>query len=79
MGKYFMAIAAIVIFAKATAQADKFNCNKEINEAVWKPFVNHFLSGNNPAFLALHSKRITRVQIDQNILQDYEKYFPADS
>lgn len=53
-------------------------CNKEINEAVWKPFVKHLLSGNSPDFRALHSKRITRVQIDQNILQDYEKYFPAD-
>ncbi len=78
MGKYLLVIAAIVIYANATAQADNFNCQKEINEAVWKPFVKHLLSGNNRDFRALHSKRITRVEIDQNILQDYETYFPAD-
>lgn len=78
MSKYLMVIAGTLIFAHATAQADNSNCVKEINEAVWKPFAKHLLSGNNPAFRALHSKRITRVQIDQNILQDYDKYFPAD-
>jgi Domain of unknown function (DUF4440) len=74
----FILVLSIFIFVNSIAQADSSNCVKEINEQVWKPFVKHLVSGNNKGFRALHSKRVIRVLIDNNILQDYEKYFPVN-
>ena len=71
-----MLSAAGLIFSNATAQSDSLKWVKEINEQVWKPFVTHFISGNNEGFSSVHSKRITRVEIDRNRLLDYNKYFP---
>jgi hypothetical protein len=78
MKKCLIVALSILTFVNSNAQADSSNCVKEINEQVWKPFVTHLISGNNKSFRALHSKRITRVLIDNNILQDYDKYFPVN-
>jgi len=51
------------------------NLQKEINEQVWKPFIEAFNSGNDEAFSAVHSKEVTRVIQDDNRLMDYEQYF----
>ena len=60
----------------ANAQQDSLKWVKEINEQVWKPFITHFTSGNKEGFRSVHSKRVTRVEIDQGVVLDYEKYFP---
>lgn len=78
MKKYLIVAAAVLFFVNATAQTDSANCAKEINEVIWNPFVKYLVSGDNKAFRALHSKRISRVIIDNNVLQDYEKYFPPN-
>lgn len=76
MKKILMLSAAGLIFLNATAQSDSLKWVKEINEQVWKPFVTYFISGNNKGFSSVHSKNITRVEIDGNRLLDYNKYFP---
>ncbi len=76
MKRSVILIPVFLFFVHADAQTDSLKCVKEINEQVWKPFTTHFISGNKEAFRNLHSKRITRVQIDRGIIQDYEKYFP---
>lgn len=68
---------AVLFSFGATAQTDSLKWVKEINEQVWKPFVTHLVSGDRTAFSALHSKRITRVEIDRGVLLDFGKYFPA--
>lgn len=81
MKKYFLA-AAVLFCLQTGAQniaadnADSLKWVKEINEKVWKPFISHLTSGNNKGFSSLHSKRITRVTIDNGTILDYEKYFP---
>ncbi len=69
--------SACVLFMSAGAQSDSLNCAREINQQVWKPFITHLTSGNKESFKSLHSKRITRVLIDNNTIQDYDKYFPS--
>lgn len=75
--KEFLLIALkICFFSFANAQSDSLKWVTEINEQVWKPFIAHFISGNKEGFRNVHSKRITRVEIDRGKVLDYEKYFP---
>jgi hypothetical protein len=81
MKKYFLA-AAVLFGLNAGAQknaassADSLKWVNEINEQVWKPFTTHLISGDKAAFSSVHSKQITRVQIDDGVILDFEKYFP---
>ncbi len=78
MRKYILLSLAVVFFLNSSAQQDSLKWVKEINEQVWKPFITHFISGNKEGFRSVHSKRITRVEIDGGIVKDYEKYFPPE-
>ncbi len=67
------------LFLNATAQVDSLKLIKEINEQVWKPFITTFTSGDDNGFKALHSSRITRVEIDRGTVKDFDQYFPSRS
>lgn len=79
MKKFLLLFTGVLFFTSSGAQTDSLKWVKEINGQVWEPFVEHFISGNKAGFSAVHSKNITRVQIDAGIVQGYEKYFPADT
>ncbi len=76
MKKLSFLLFAVLFFLTARAQSDSLKWVREINEQVWKPFITHFISGNKEGFRAVHSKRITRVEIDRGMVLDYDKYFP---
>ncbi len=76
MKKLPLCIAALLLFSNSFAQSDSLKWVNEINEQVWRPFIAHFISGNKEGFRAVHSKRITRVEIDRGVVLDYDKYFP---
>lgn len=76
MKKLFLLSLAALFFLHTNAQSDSLKWVKEINEQVWKPFIAHFISGNKEGFRNVHSKRVTRVEIDGGRVLDYEKYFP---
>jgi hypothetical protein len=76
MKKFLLPAVMVCCFSFANAQADSLKYVIEINEQVWKPFIAHFISGNKEGFRNVHSKRITRVEIDRGIVLDHEKYFP---
>ena len=76
MKKFLLLFVTVLFFLNALAQSDSLKWVKEINEQVWKPFIAHFISGNKEGFRNVHSKRITRVEIDRAVVLDYEKYFP---
>jgi hypothetical protein len=75
MKRFLLLHACLFALLQVPAQADS-TCTGEINTEVWKPFIKHFTSGNKKAFRELHSKRITRVLIDDNRVQDHHDYFP---
>lgn len=76
MKRILLLVVATFSFSFAHAQTDSLKCVTEINEQVWKPFIAHFTSGNKEGFRSIHSKRITRVEIDGGKVLDHEKYFP---
>jgi hypothetical protein len=76
MKKMILLAVTVFCFVHADAQSDSLKWVKEINEEVWKPFIAHFISGNKEGFRNVHSKRITRVEIDKERVMNYEKYFP---
>ena len=76
MRKYLLLPVIVLFFLHTGAQPDSLKWVKEINEQVWKPFIIHFISGNKEGFRSIHSKRITRVEIDRGMVLDHEKYFP---
>jgi len=53
------------------------NYQKEINEQVWKPFIESFSNNNQEGFKAVHSKDVIRVMQDDNMIWGYDQYFPA--
>jgi hypothetical protein len=77
MKKIKLLTVAVLFFLTASAQSDSLKWVKEINEQVWKPFITHFISNNTAGFSSVHSKRIARVQIDDNIIKNYQNYFPV--
>jgi len=54
------------------------NYQKEINEQVWKPFIESFSNNNQEGFKAVHSKDVIRVMQDDNMIWGYDQYFPAE-
>jgi ketosteroid isomerase-like protein len=46
------------------------NYQKEINEQVWKPFIETFSNNNQDGFKAVHSKEVIRVMQDDNTIWD---------
>lgn len=76
MRRYFLSSVLLLLFLNAAAQQDSLKWVQEINEQVWKPFTAHLISGNKEGFRNVHSKKITRIEIDRGVIQDYEKYFP---
>jgi len=53
------------------------NIQKEINEQVWKPFIETFSNNNQDGFKAVHSKDVIRVMRDDKTIWGYDQYFPA--
>ena len=48
---------------------------KEINDQVWKPFIQAFNNNDDDAFSAVHSKDVIRVMQDENRVIGYDEYF----
>ena len=55
----------------------QLNYQKEINEQVWRPFIESFSNNNQEGFKAVHSKDVIRVMQDENTIWGYDQYFPA--
>jgi hypothetical protein len=77
MKKYVLLGLTVLSSYFVNAQSDSLKWVKEINEQVWKPFITHLISGDKVAFSSVHSKRITRVEIDRGVILDFDRYFPA--
>ena len=71
MKKIFF-FACLLIAQYAFSQADSLQ--KQINEQVWNSFIKAFEAYDTDAFMAVHSKEVTRVIQDGNRLQNFEQY-----
>ena len=71
--KTVIIVLMIAIHGACAAQAD--NLQKQINEQVWKPFIKAFNERDTDAFMAVHSKDMSRVIQDGKSIYGYEKYY----
>ena len=55
------------------AQADSLQ--QQINQYVWKPFIQSFNNLDTKGFMSVHSKDMTRVIQDGNTLYGYDTYY----
>ena len=48
---------------------------KEINEQVWKPFIEGFTNGDTDQFMNVHSKDLVRSPRDSKSIQTWDEYY----
>jgi ketosteroid isomerase-like protein len=51
------------------------NYQKEINEQVWKPFIEGFTNANTDMFMNVHSKDLLRSPRDGRSIQTWDEYY----
>ena len=71
--RFLLLLTSMSIASICLAQTDSLQ--KEINEQVWKPFIKSFNDMNTDAFMAVHSKEMSRVSQDGKSIYGYEKYY----
>jgi ketosteroid isomerase-like protein len=73
MKKQFL-LLVISLLAIGNLMAQAPNYQQEINEQVWLPFIESYGSNNSEAFMALHSKDLVRVIVDNKTIQLFDSY-----
>src|SRR4030081_29601 len=74
--------AACVLFGFLASPSDAQtpeNTQKEINDQVWKPFIQYFNAHDQEGFASVHSKDMMRVQQDGNRILGPAEYFKMPS
>ena len=64
----------IILLFSITATAQTDSLTEQINEQVWKPFINTFNNMYTEGFMALHSKKLLRIPEDNNRIYNYDEY-----
>jgi ketosteroid isomerase-like protein len=77
MKQLFMLRFLLVCFAWTilTASAQTDSLQRQINEHVWKPFIQAFKEQNTEQFMSVHSRSLARVDQDGKKITGYEKYY----
>jgi hypothetical protein len=57
-----------------TAMAQSGNAQREIDEQVWKPFIESFNQNNTDKFMSVHSKDVMRVTQDDKKIINWNEY-----
>lgn len=66
--KYILS-TILVVAITLTTTAQSGNAQREIDEQVWKPFIESFSQNNTEKFMSVHSKDVMRVtQDDKKII-----------
>lgn len=71
MQRTLLSISMLLLFA-LPLKAQKDSIQRSINQDVWIPFIKAFNEGDTEAFLAVHSKDVSRVL--GNTIWDYYEY-----
>jgi len=74
MKTIFLCIIVIITgICSANAQSDSIQ--RQINQQVWKPFIQTFNARDNEGFKAVHSKEVSRVLQDDKRILNADEYF----
>ena len=69
--KKYLTQAILILLSTDCLSQDR---SKEINEQVWKPFIETFNNYKSDQFLALHSKDVIRSSRDSKELLNWDEY-----
>jgi ketosteroid isomerase-like protein len=62
----------IIMFASIAASAQ--DTRREINDQVWKPFIEAYNKFDTEKFMSVYSKSVIRVPVDQKMIFDFTEY-----
>jgi ketosteroid isomerase-like protein len=66
-------VLLVLLAAKANGQKNDYI--GEINQQVWKTFVEAFNNDDDERFSSVHSREVSRVEVDGNRIYGYDQYF----
>ena len=72
-GIFLWAMVLATSFLTANGQSDSIQ--RQINQQVWRPFIQSFNARDNEGFRAVHSKEVSRVLQDEKRILNAEEYF----
>lgn len=73
MNRIFILFMLIpILSARGYSQTDSLQ--QQINQQVWKPFIQAFNDLDTKGFMSVHSKEMTRVIQDGNLIYGYDRY-----
>lgn len=73
MSRIFLSFIILTFLNKpGYSQADSLQ--QQINQQVWKPFIQAFNNLDAKGFMAVHSKEMSRVIQDGNLIYGYDRY-----
>ena len=73
--KQFLYTLLLLICLGGNCFSQNDTLQKQINEQVWKPFIQSFNNRNDDTYEAVHSKDVIRVLQDDNQIFGYKEYF----
>ncbi|HEX5155553.1 MAG TPA: hypothetical protein VFW07_29125 [Parafilimonas sp.] len=75
--KYFLSVFCLCCYCISFSQSDSLQ--HQIDEQVWKPFIESFNNDDNTGFRKVHSLDLIRVVQDNNQVLGYDEYLkPVD-
>lgn len=72
--KSLLNILLLVLIVDTRAFSQAGSPQKEINQHVWRPFIQAFNDLDTEKFMSVHSKEMSRVIQDGNLIYGYDKY-----
>ena len=73
--RYFIFFIVCMSLAKVSVFSQSDSLQRQINQQVWKPFIESFGKGDDETFRSVHSKEIIRVIQDDKQIIGFEQYF----
>jgi hypothetical protein len=69
--KSCLSFLLLCFFSNAFGQVD----HTEINDQIWKPFIQTFNDYNTKGFMAVHSKEVARAPRDAKTIWNWDEYY----
>jgi ketosteroid isomerase-like protein len=67
----FFAICILITVSHTISAQD---ARKEINDQVWKPFIDAYNKFDTEKFMSVYSRNVVRVPVDQKMIFDFTEY-----
>jgi len=73
--RYLFFFIVLMLLAQVAVFSQTDSLQRQINEQVWKPFIESFNKSDDETFSSVHSKEIIRVMQDDKQIIGFDQYF----